>query len=755
MSDKGQTIKILLAYLLTITAFIVLIAYTLAKLVGIPYIGFTFNPSGGIVASIFVKANSEDSPQLGDRLIRVGTIDWNDFKSSRRMTLFDKQPDGSVVEILVVRDGQEKRIFWKYPGFNRAELLDRLNSVIWLAYAFWFAGIATVLLIQPKDTRWVLMVAFYQLTTIWVASGSISGWHVWESAIVLRAAIWLSLPVYWHFHWHFPAPLKPLPTYIWWIVYAIGFLMAGLEWLEILPRSAYYFGFLLALLGSLLILIFRSLIPSKYRRDIRLLIGASVFSMVPALVLGFTGTINRIPWEGSLALSAFPLMPGAYFYTVYSHQTGGVRLRTNRQISFYVYFLLLGIASVVLIPLIVTRLNSLDSVTIVATSATLIFAVSAVILYPPFQRFFEHRILGIPPAPTYILSTYSDRITTSLSKNNLKRILEDEILPSLLIRQSALLELDEQNSVSVLYSSGVNPIHSPSEADISLLLAHAGNHRPTTSLKENKVFGWVHLIFPLKVESKMVGLWLLGNRDPDDVYAESEISVLETIANHTAIALVNIAQAERLLMLYQSNIERQEVERTSLARDLHDEVLNQLAGLSMTVSQQATPEFHESYDKVTSRIREMVSDLRPAMLTYGLRAAIEELVDNLSDRAGGGTIIMMDLPGSEIRYPPTIEENLYRIVQQSCENALQHAKAKIIRVRGTLKATEVALTVEDDGIGFEALEDFSIEKLLAAKHYGLAGIQERAALIGAELRIGTSPGIGTHISVKWQLSDEA
>ncbi len=112
------------------------------------------------------------------------------------------------------------------------------------------------------------------------------------------------------------------------------------------------------------------------------------------------------------------------------------------------------------------------------------------------------------------------------------------------------------------------------------------------------------MVLPLVVSGKLIGLWLLGSRDPDDYYAQSEISILKAIANQTAIALVNITQAERLHALYQADIERQEKERASLARGLHDEVLNQLAALAMRQEKSnPAPGFQESHEVISGYLR--------------------------------------------------------------------------------------------------------------------------------------------------------
>jgi two-component system sensor histidine kinase DegS len=135
------------------------------------------------------------------------------------------------------------------------------------------------------------------------------------------------------------------------------------------------------------------------------------------------------------------------------------------------------------------------------------------------------------------------------------------------------------------------------------------------------------------------------------------------------------------------------------------------------------------------------------MLSYGLFAALDELVDDLSDRSNG-THIRLDLKRSAVRYDFKVEEHLFRIVQQACENAIKHAEASLIRIHGQLEP-DVRLVVEDDGIGFHDNKPFDFTELLSEHHFGLAGIHERAALINAEVNIDSSPYQGTRVLIKW------
>lgn len=89
------------------------------------------------------------------------------------------------------------------------KLSKNLNSGWWLPYVVWMAGTATLLFIRPKDLRWRLLVAFNYFTALWLVTGSgPAKWHLWGSALFMRMAIWMTIPVYLHLHWVFPRTLK-------------------------------------------------------------------------------------------------------------------------------------------------------------------------------------------------------------------------------------------------------------------------------------------------------------------------------------------------------------------------------------------------------------------------------------------------------------------------------------------------------------------------------------------------------------------
>jgi signal transduction histidine kinase len=726
----------------------ILLTYTYAFFFQAAYPGFIFTPSPGTIKKVFVTSPPDASLQVADRLIQIGPVAWADYKANSRQTLFDGVQPGQIVPIVIERQGRPLTIPWVFPGPNQAEVEYRLNSEWFLAYIFWLAGTATLLFLRPKDTRWRLLIAFNFLTALWLEAGTLSRWQIWESQIVFHAVIWLSLPVYWHLHWLFPQPLGRLPGIAWGIAYSIGGLLAIAEWFQFLPTESYLLGFLLALVGSVILLMAHFILQPAQRRDVGFLVLAVGLVLAPSIAISLAGTFSSLPINSAGALLTFPILPFAYLYAAYRRQLGGLEIRANQLIASYIFFTLLGAALILLIAAADSQLDFPGKVIFIGIITALLAALVTALSLGSFQRFVERRILGIPLPPSHLLEAYAARITVSLDTQTLVNLLTKEILSSLLIRQSALLRLEAGKPVT-FYADNVTADQLPRVEDLPDLLAQAGKYRSLTE-EALRPCPWVRLILPLRIEQKLIGLWLLGRRDPDDFYSQAEIDILQSLAHQTAIALVNILQAERLHALYQADIDRVETQRASLARELHDHVLNQLAILKTSLDEQADePRFRESYETVVASLRQTISGLRPAALNYGLGAALTDLADALAERYEPGPEIVLELPEAGARYDPHLEQHIYRIIQQACENALQHAQPQTIKILGKLEPGQIDLTVEDDGVGFNSDEQLDLARLATGKHFGLAGMFERAALVNAQVQIESAPGQGTRVRVRW------
>jgi two-component system NarL family sensor kinase len=757
--------------LLILAVLAVLGAYTYALFFVQPYTGFDLIYSNGFrvtnVFSTIPASHPSESIQKatlmrGDRLLAINSVSLTGTRLDLSRPIITTVRPGSKAELLIQRDGQQQKITWVFPGPNLPETLDRA-ALVWVPYAFWLVGLLTTILLSYSDARRRLLMAFNFLTAIWLSAGLVATWRIWDGALVLRAGIWLSIPIYWHLNWNLPRPIRPLSPKIILGVYLAGGLMAAASWLEWLPYNAHNLAFVLAALGTILLLCVHLIGQPEHRREMAILTVATILLILPVVLDSFLDLINSYPVNGSITLLGFAFLPMAYFYIVYHHQLGGLELSTNRLIILIGFILLvLGASLSILIASFSFFPNPSQHLTAIALSALAIGLVSALV-YPPFSNWMLFRVFALPRPPLKLIEEFTESIITSLELENLRRVLQDELFPRLGILSSALLrtevlsingKADSKTTYQLqsLFLAGIQPDKLPEPSEINILLKLSGKFRSSYQRRHrNSVCPWVRLVLPLISDEQLIGLCLLGERSPEDTYAATEIPTLQVLMNQTALAIKNIDQAQYLRDLYQTNITRQEEEMARMARDLHDDVLGQLAMLSVNADDlPSSPAFINALQETTQSIREIIGELRPATLTYGLPVAFEEMVDEMTHEGEDAPTIKISIPLTEERYPPEIELHLYRIIQEAFQNAIQYAQAQRITLQGEFGANQIHLVVEDNGCGFFIHDQVDLAWLLARRYFGLATMYERATLIGAQLSIQSNIEQGTRVTIFWQ-----
>ncbi len=197
-----------------------------------------------------------------------------------------------------------------------------------------------------------------------------------------------------------------------------------------------------------------------------------------------------------------------------------------------------------------------------------------------------------------------------------------------------------------------------------------------------------------------------------------------------------------------------ENERLSLARELHDDTLQTLIALQQRIQlasrgtrgkDESLRAVQEQVQQTITNLRRMVRGLRPIYLEdLGLPAALEMLVKENAQAAG--IEIGFRVEGVERRLTPESELALFRITQEALSNVSRHAAAGQAHVEIQYLPDCVALTVQDDGKGFQPPE--SPAEFARRGHFGLVGMAERAEIIGARLAIRSVPGQGTELRVE-------
>lgn len=197
-----------------------------------------------------------------------------------------------------------------------------------------------------------------------------------------------------------------------------------------------------------------------------------------------------------------------------------------------------------------------------------------------------------------------------------------------------------------------------------------------------------------------------------------------------------------------------EDERKNVARDIHDGPLQTLVAMLFDIhslrdvgkdeSVQAYATTLESNLKsAIQELRQVINELRPPNLTtYGLAKAIQGHVEEIHKRFPG-LEISMALDEAVNTLPEEANMALYRICQEALHNVMKHSKATRVVIRISIQKGQVLLTVQDNGIGFSNGEDLS--KLVENRHYGLAGMKERAEAVGGALKVSSESGEGTEI----------
>jgi signal transduction histidine kinase/ligand-binding sensor domain-containing protein len=211
----------------------------------------------------------------------------------------------------------------------------------------------------------------------------------------------------------------------------------------------------------------------------------------------------------------------------------------------------------------------------------------------------------------------------------------------------------------------------------------------------------------------------------------------------------------RVNLLYNERL----AERTRIARDLHDTLLQSLAGVSLQldgISKQAgkAPEKVPSLisrvrDQVDSAFREArvkVWDLRSTALeAQGLEGALRQLVERMGLASSARCEVTVS--GEARPCAPEVEEELLRIAQESANNANRHAQASEIRIGLAYGSDALTLSIADNGRGFDFAEGYG-----KSGHWGLKNMQERAEQIRGTCKVTTAVGQGTQIEVRVPLS---
>jgi len=250
---------------------------------------------------------------------------------------------------------------------------------------------------------------------------------------------------------------------------------------------------------------------------------------------------------------------------------------------------------------------------------------------------------------------------------------------------------------------------------------------------------------PIKIKDEIIGFLSLA-RSQANSFTRQDIEHLQAFVNYAGIAIENARlrrRAERTAVA---------AERNRIARDLHDETGQSLTAIGMglrglaneTDSKKRLVTLTQLQSLTSDSIRELqriISDLRPAHLDdLGLSATLRWYASRVHELTS--LHVRVDIEGDEPALDDAVKITIFRIMQEALNNVIKHAQATTVNVKIHYLQKEVRIHVFDNGVGFEMK---AVQNRIGRVSLGLAGMEERAALLGGGVTVSSRPGYGTEV----------
>jgi signal transduction histidine kinase len=259
------------------------------------------------------------------------------------------------------------------------------------------------------------------------------------------------------------------------------------------------------------------------------------------------------------------------------------------------------------------------------------------------------------------------------------------------------------------------------------------------------------LVVPLLFRGHALGTLVALDREAGGTeFDQEDLRLLQSFASSagTAVATAQTVEADRL----RQQVEASEKERERWARELHDETLQALAAIRISLATALQSKAEDRNERIEgaaetamaqleeqiNELNRLINDLRPAALErLGLAGALQALAEECSARGGLEVEATVELENE----PHGEEERIvYRLVQESLTNVLKHAEASRASVTARQIEGEIRIAIADDGNGFDAASPTAGR--------GLTGMRERIELLGGEIEVESAPGDGTRIDAR-------
>lgn len=543
------------------------------------------------VCDSFLSICSEETALTkGDQLLAVGNLTHERFLEDRGLALFQGFREGQSVPIVLEREGNVLSTEWQIPSTPLYSKVGRIAMPLLAYFPFWLAGTAILLFMQPHNRVWRYYILLLFVTAFWLAVGFASNSRVVFSSPIMHATTWLMVPTYLALHLEAPKPfLGRSRPYLVPAIWSVAAILALLELVQWMPFFAYLFA-LLAVIGSSVFLLIRRLAsdtsPEVWFSSRLMLIGL-LAAYIPAALFWLLPTAEGSGASSALvvalSIAPFPFLPLFYTFAVYKQRLGKWETRLNNLLRLYAALWLYLIVFSTTIFLAGRWVETTNSLLLLGLTVALGLVLLGLVLRDPYTRLWNRLAYGRTYSPRDIFARFASQIPAAKDSETLIGLLSRGVSPLLQILQSALV-LFEADTGIWLYRQGIETREAVSRTqDFDALLLTEGQYRPPAPADNSppEEWSWVRLAVPLRLHQKVTGLWLFGQRYPDDYYTEGDVRLLQDLAKLVAVAvetgrllqqvadeLAERKRAERALAGYAERLElMHEIDLAILAAD--------------------------------------------------------------------------------------------------------------------------------------------------------------------------------------------
>lgn len=769
---------------LTLLTLSLVIYYNVAYFLYVPVTGVWLDYENGQQNSAMIASLSPEGPgekaglKIGDRIITI------DGRTITNLNVPIHQPKkAGEIEMYAVQRGDQSLTIPVQVG-RYIDHLDYLVNIVplqVLSLSIYFLGIILLFFSPTSDIRARLVALVWILAGVAIAATG-PGYTscAWFAPNVAMLTFAFSIFISTAAHLYFPVSTfsnRVRNTIIWtlfglsmvltlaYLAQQIYFAIHELNPPTSLTVNAINYPFYLLWLFNIGLLFKNRFFvkDQEIRRQTRIIFLGTVIGFLPFLLLSeipfliFGRGSDFIMIPGNITILALIIIPISYGYVIYQRKLLKIDFIINRALVLFLLTLTIFFASLTILGLISGFLKLPSQIAVAGSFLCVLIALLSTAWQKKIQTQVDRVLYGGYYDYTTVTSDLSNRLAQTIDRRTFTDLLTVALPGMMKIERSALLLLTD-NRLELQVTSD-QAFSASADDEMCKLMQTAGKPVQAQNLWSSvgsdtierwRPFVWGQLFSPIVHRGALYGLLILGERTTGNIYSNQDLQIVETVGQEAALSIANINLVEALRGLAQQLVRTDEEQRKKVARDLHDTVLQSLFFIKQRLIK-SDPEVANYVDQSIDELRQTIKAQRPSLLDRGLTLALQDLIDDMEQLAKDDMVFLWhNYLEDDVILTDEKATSIYRIVQESLANALKHSQAEKVVVTARNDDDSLLFQVEDNGIGIS--KDSLVQ---IGHHFGLLGMSERAAMIGATLNITSEPGKGSTVSVKVKLRSTA